>query len=50
MMTSRSIVSVLLRGLGDFSLHPKRTFRNRHHGGCWRVLKQMTEQASMAKA
>ena len=25
------------------------TVRNAHHGGCWRVLKQMTEQASMAR-
>ena len=28
----------------------KRTFRNGHHGGCRRVLKQMTEQASIARA
>jgi hypothetical protein len=25
-------------------------FRNGHHGSCWSALKQMTEQASIAKA
>jgi hypothetical protein len=25
-----------------------RRLRNGHHGGCWRALKQMTEQANMA--
>jgi len=25
-------------------------FRNGHHGGCWSTLKQITEQASIAKA
>ena len=25
-------------------------FLERHHGGCWRALKQITEQASIARA
>jgi hypothetical protein len=36
--------------LGARSQQMQQRLRNAHHGGCWRVLKQMTEQASMAKA